>query len=534
MIRINNISVPLDFKFTDENLINISADELKIKSSGIKSAKLSKKSVDARKKNKICFVISVDTELENNLNEEKIIAKNKNTVKAEKYTYQINHIKPPEKRPVIIGFGPAGMFASLVLAESGANPIVLERGSDVDSRKKAVENFWNNGILDENCNVQFGEGGAGTFSDGKLNTGINDERIKFVLETFVKFGAAENILYDAKPHVGTDVLRKVIKNIRNEIISLGGEIKFNSKFYGFSEKNGRISAVKYISENKEYEVETDNFILSTGHSARDVFKLLKEKNFVLSQKNFSMGVRIEHLQKDINKAMFGDFSENKNIIPAAYKQAIHLKNGRGVYTFCMCPGGYVVASASESGRLVTNGMSYSKRDGINANSALLVGIDPKDLKSEDVLAGIYLQEKTEELAFKAGGSDYKAPVIKTGDFLNKKCTDSFGKVLPTYPIGTRFAEPENYLPEFITDSLREGIVEIGKKMKGFDSYDSILTGVESRSTSPVRIERNEKRQALTLKGFYPCGEGAGYAGGIMSAAVDGIKCAECIAMENQL
>lgn len=532
MIKISNISISVDY--SDSELMKKISKKLKCSEKEIKSFFLLKKSIDARKKNDIKFILTVAVKC---FDEKKILKKNlkeKNISEYIPFDYKIPKAKKLEKSPVIAGFGPAGIFAAYILALGGHCPVVLERGSDVDRRIEDIEFFNKTGILKPESNVQFGEGGAGTFSDGKLNTGINDERIKFVLETFVKFGAAENILYDAKPHVGTDVLRKVIKNIRNEIISLGGEIKFNSKFYGFSEKNGRISAVKYISENKEYEVETDNFILSTGHSARDVFRLLKDKNFVLSQKNFSMGVRIEHLQKDINKAMFGYFSENKNIIPAAYKQAVHLKNGRGVYTFCMCPGGYVVASASENGRLVTNGMSYSKRDGINANSALLVGIDPKDLKSEDVLAGVYLQEKTEELAFTAGGSDYKAPVIKTGDFLNKKCTDSFGKVLPTYPIGTRFAEPENYLPEFITESLREGIVEIGKKMKGFDSYDSVLTGVESRSTSPVRIERDEKRQALTLKGFYPCGEGAGYAGGIMSAAVDGIKCAEMITTENQL
>ena len=429
MIKISNISISVDY--SDSELMKKISKKLKCSEKEIKSFFLLKKSIDARKKNDIKFILTVALKC---FDEKKILKKNlkeKNISEYIPFDYKIPKAKKLEKSPVIAGFGPAGIFAAYILALGGHCPVVLERGSDVDRRIEDIEFFNKTGILKPESNVQFGEGGAGTFSDGKLNTGINDERIKFVLETFVKFGAAENILYDAKPHVGTDVLRKVIKNIRNEIISLGGEIKFNSKFYGFSEKNGRISAVKYISENKEYEVETDNFILSTGHSARDVFRLLKDKNFVLSQKNFSMGVRIEHLQKDINKAMFGEFFENKNIIPAAYKQAVHLKNGRGVYTFCMCPGGYVVASASENGRLVTNGMSYSKRDGINANSALLVGIDPKDLKSEDVLAGIYLQEKTEELAFKAGGSDYKAPAIKTGDYLNKKCTHSFGKVLPT-------------------------------------------------------------------------------------------------------
>lgn len=525
MIRINNISVPLDFKFTDENLINISADELKIKSSGIKSAKLSKKSVDARKKNKICFVISVDTELEKNLNEEKIIAKNKNTVKAEKYTYQINHIKPPEKRPVIIGFGPAGMFASLVLAESGANPIVLERGSDVDSRKKAVENFWNNGILDENCNVQFGEGGAGTFSDGKLTTGTKDPRIRYILESFVKFNAPEEILYLAKAHIGTDKLIDVVKNLRNYVISKGGEVKFNSRFDKFDISDGKIKGIWY---NGNQYIETDNVILATGHSARDTFEMLYENNIKLSQKNFAVGVRIEHLRKDIDKALYGEFAGHSALKSADYKLVSHLPNGRSLYTFCMCPGGYVVNASSENECVAVNGMSLYARDAENSNTALLTGISPEDLNSENVLAGMYFQRDIEHKAFVAGGGNYNVPVCLYGDFAKGVKSEKIGKIKPSCKPSYKFALPEEYLPEFICDTIKDGIKEMGRKIKGFDCYDAVITGIESRSSSPVRINRDESFQSVSLRGLYPCGEGAGYAGGIVSAGVDGVKCAEAV------
>lgn len=526
MIKITNIQVNIDYK--ESELRKIISKKLKCQENEIISFCILRKSVDARRKSDIHFIVTACVECrdERKILKNKKNRENKNISEYKPFRYEIPKSKKIEYRPVIAGFGPAGIFAAYVLAIAGQCPIVLERGSDVDKRMNDIKIFSQSGILNTESNVQFGEGGAGAFSDGKLNTGTSDKRINFVLETFVKFGASESILYDAKPHVGTDVLRKIIKNIRMEILKLGGEIKFNSKFSGYEEKSGRLTSVKYTCENKEYQIRTDKFILAVGHSARDVFRMLKNDNFVLKQKNFSMGVRIEHLQKNINKSLFGKFSDNKNIIPAAYKQAVHLENGMGVYTFCMCPGGYVVASASENERLVTNGMSYSVRDGKNSNSAVLVGIDPKNLGNEDPLAGIYLQEKTEELAFIAGGRNYKAPIIKTGDFLNKKLTYTLGEVEPTYPVGTEFAEPESYLPESITDSLRKGILMIGRKMEGFDAYDSILTGVESRSTSPVRIERDENYESITLKGLYPCGEGAGYAGGIVSAAVDGIKCAE--------
>lgn len=525
MIRINNISVPLDFDFTSENLIRLSARELKIKSCDIKSVSLAKKSVDARKKDKICFVISVDTEIKKNLNEKKILANSKNAVITEKYSYHINHIATPEKRPVIIGFGPAGMFASLVLAESGAKPIVLERGSDVDSRKKAVESLWNTGILDVNCNVQFGEGGAGTFSDGKLTTGTKDPRIRYILESFVKFNAPEEILYLAKPHIGTDKLVDVVKNLRNYVISKGGEVRFNSLFNKIEIENGKVKGI-YFNDNQY--IETDNVILATGHSARDTFEMLYKNNIELSQKNFAVGVRIEHLRKDIDKSLYGNYAGHSALKSADYKLVSHLQNGRNLYTFCMCPGGYVVNASSENERIAVNGMSLYARNAENSNSALLTGIAPSDLQSSHPLAGMYFQRDIEHKAFVAGGGNYGVPVCLYGDFVKGIKSEKKGRITPSCKPFYKFALPDEYLPDFICDTLREGIREMGKKIRGFDCPDAVITGVESRSSSPVRINRDESFQSVSLKGLYPCGEGAGYAGGIVSAGVDGVKCAEAV------
>lgn len=525
MIRLNNINVSLDFDFSKENIIRLCANELKLKSGDIKSAVLSKKSVDARKKDKICFVISVDIELQKTLNEKKIPAHNKNAVQTEKYTYHINHITPPEKRPVIIGFGPAGMFASLVLAESGANPIVLERGSDVDSRKKAVEDFWNTGILDENCNVQFGEGGAGTFSDGKLTTGTKDPRIRYILESFVKFDAPEEILYLAKPHIGTDKLVDVVKNLRNYVISKGGEVRFNSLFNKFEIENGKIKGV-YFNDNQY--IETDSVILATGHSARDTFEMLYENNIELSQKNFAVGVRIEHLRKDIDKALYGKFAGHHALKSADYKLVSHLSGGRNLYTFCMCPGGYVVNASSEKNRIAINGMSLYARSAENSNSALLTGISPSDLQSSHPLAGMYFQRDIEHKAFVAGGENYRVPVCLYGDFIKGIKSGKTGRITPSCKPFYKFALPDEYLPKFICETLKDGIREMGKKIKGFDCSDAVITGVESRSSSPVRINRDESFQSVSVRGLYPCGEGAGYAGGIVSAGVDGVKCAEAV------
>ena len=521
MIRVGNIRVSLDADFSD--IAGIASKKLKIPRDRIKKAVLSKKSVDARKKSDVHFIISIDIEAKN---EDKLlkILKNASSVKPEKY--EVKFVPIDSERPVIVGFGPAGMFAALVLAMSGARPIVLERGGDVDSRCIAVDKFRSSGVLDTENNIQFGEGGAGTFSDGKLTTGIKDRRISWILRKFVEFGAPDEILYMAKPHIGTDKLRLVVKKLRERVIALGGEVRFGAKFCGFSEKGERITSVQYEDSHGVHSIDTGNVILATGHSARDVFEMLCEKKIDLSQKNFAVGVRIEHPRKFIDKAMYGGFAGHPALKAADYKLAIHLPNGKTLYTFCMCPGGEVVAASSESGRLAVNGMSCFARDAENSNSALLVNVDTSDLKSNDPLAGMYLQRDIEEKAYKAGGSDYSAPVMTVGELLGT--SDGSDAVTPSYRPGVKKAHVSEYLPEFVCDTLKLGIPEMGKKIKGFDSPSAVLTGVESRSSSPVRINRGEDLQSLSLKGLYPCGEGAGYAGGIVSAAVDGMKCAECV------
>lgn len=524
MIRINNIKVPLEFDF--DKLKDFCVQKFGIENNKIQSMKLSRKSVDARRKSDVHFIISVDIEAKN---EEKLLKKIKGAVKSEPYCYKAPEKINTSERPVIIGFGPAGMFAALVLAECGARPVILERGGDVDSRCRAVEHFQQTGKLDTECNVQFGEGGAGTFSDGKLTTGTKDRRIGYVLERLAEFGAPEEILYLAKPHIGTDKLRAVVKNLREYVKSLGGEVLFGSRFCGFETENGRITQVKYVSEGIEHTINTSSVILAAGHSARDVFQLLYNKNIELSQKNFSVGVRIEHLRTDIDKAMYGEFSGHKALKAADYKLAVHLENGRTLYTFCMCPGGTVVAASSEEKRLAVNGMSCFARDAENSNSALLVGVGPEDYGSCHPLAGMHFQQELEEKAFIAGGGAYSAPTVTVGELMSGSLTEGFGKVKPSYAPTVKKAMPEEYLPDYVCQSLRLGIREMGRKIKGFDDNEAVLTGIESRSSSPVRINRDESLQSVSLRGLYPCGEGAGYAGGIVSAAVDGIKCAEAVA-----
>lgn len=521
MIRAGNIRVPLDFNF--DSLMEFCSKKFGIKPDRLKSVRLSKKSVDARRKSDVHFIISLDIEAKG---EEKLLKTIKNAAPVEKYEYKISPIKDLAKRPVVVGFGPAGMFAALILAMSGAKPVVLERGADVDSRCKAVEKFRNEGVLDTECNIQFGEGGAGTFSDGKLTTGIKDKRIGWILEKFVEFGAPEEILYMAKAHIGTDMLRNVVKNLRQRVISLGGDVVFGARFCGFASENGKISSVEYERSGQLYRLETDNVILAAGHSARDVFELMYEQNISLSQKNFAVGVRIEHRREDIDKAMYGGFAGHPALKAADYKLAVHLPNGRTLYTFCMCPGGEVVAASSESGRLAVNGMSCFARNAENSNSALLVNINTDDYGSSHPLAGMYFQRQLEEKAFAAGGFDYSAPVISVGEFLGKK-SDGLS-VEPSYRPSVKKASPEEYLPDFVCESLKFGIPEMGRKLHGFDSPEAVLTGIESRSSSPVRIDRREDMQSVSLSGFFPCGEGAGYAGGIVSAAVDGMKCAEAV------
>ncbi len=424
-----------------------------------------------------------------------------------------------DSRPVVVGFGPAGMFAGLVLARYGYKPIIIERGADVDTRVKDVSSFWQTAKLNTQSNVQFGEGGAGTFSDGKLTTRINDPLCDFVLNEFVRFGAPNEILKKAKPHIGTDYLREVVKAIKNDIISFGGEIRNYSQLTDLSIKNGKIDRV-YINGSP---VPCSALILAIGHSARDTFEMLYNKDIMMQTKPFSIGVRIEHLQEDINYGLYGKYAGHPLLSKGEYQLSLR-RNDRAVYTFCMCPGGTVVPSSSEADTVVTNGMSVFARDGKNANSALVVSVSQKDF-GDNPMDAINFQRKYERLAFTAGGSNYCAPSQNVGAFLNNKRELKIGKVEPTYSLSVKECDFNAFFPTEISDMMRCGLSNFGRKIRGFDANDAILTGVETRTSSPIRILRGEDMQSLSVSGLYPCGEGAGYAGGIMSAAVDGIKVA---------
>lgn len=518
MIRITDIRLNLDEK--QDDLFGKVKDKYNPKN--IRDFKISKKSLDARRKNDIHYVYAVDFCAEN---EKDLIKKYKNIQQIENKPYKFPKGGKLGKPVVVAGFGPAGMMCALTLAQNGYKVIVLERGKRVDERKKDIDTFWETGVLNPASNVQFGEGGAGTFSDGKLTTGIKDFRIKKVLEEFHAHGAPEEILYLSKPHIGTDNLYHMVAAIREDIIRLGGEVRFSSQITDIKIRESKVVAAVV---NGEDEIETDNIVFAIGHSARDTFEMLKSKGIPMRQKSFSVGARIEHSQKLINDAQYGGKYEN---LPAAdYKLSVKTSEGRGVYTFCMCPGGEVIASASEEGGIVTNGMSRFARDGKNANSALLVSVTPDDFKSDDPLAGMYFQREIEQKAFRAAKETYKAPCQTVGDFLG-----SSGKLTtePTYRPDVTWTPICEVLPEFVTDAMREAITELDKKLRGFADSGAVLTAPETRSSSPVRILRDDKTLQSEIKGLYPCGEGAGYAGGITSAAVDGIKIAEAIVINSR-
>ena len=509
MIRIRNIKVPV----LDDDIKKYTAQKLKINKENIKTLKINKKSLDARRKNNIHYVYEVDITCKN----ENKLLKNNDVIITPIEKYEFNNLgnQKLENRPIIIGSGPAGLFCAYILAENGYNPIIIERGEQIENRVKTVNKFWETNILNENSNVQFGEGGAGTFSDGKLNTLVKDQnhRMKKVFETFVKMGAPKEIMYEAKPHIGTDILRDVIVNLRKEIVKLGGTFKYNT-FMSDITISDKIKSIKINDET----VNTNILVLAIGHSSRDTYKMLYEKGINMSPKPFAVGIRLQHPQELINKAQYGNIS----LPPASYKLTYSTKT-RGVYTFCMCPGGYVVNASSEKEKLAINGMSNHNRDSKVANSAIIVTVSPKDFGTHP-LDGIKFQRKLEENAYKQGKG--KIPVQNYKDFKNKIPST---KLTGLYAFKGEYTpcDINDIYPKYITESLKEAIEHFATKIKGFNDNNIVVAARESRTSSPVRIERDENFES-NIKGIYPCGEGAGYAGGITTSAMDGIKVAEAI------
>ncbi len=549
MIKMSQVKLPVEkvYKLSDnehmyhgaltqsekEAVKSAAAKLLRINVNDIKDFKIEKKSIDARKKDRISYIYQVVFEYSNEQQAVKRYGKNDVRIIEDKKI--IPHVNTggrtlTDRKVVVVGMGPAGLFAALSLARKGITTIVIERGSDVEKRRQRVETFWNGGNLNTECNVQFGEGGAGTFSDGKLNTLVKDPfgYGKRVMQTFVEFGAPSEIMYLQKPHIGTDKLRGVVKAIREEIIRLGGTVCFDTKLTDIHIKENKLESVSVVKSGEQTEkiIECDRLILATGHSARDTFYMLRDRGVVMQQKPFAVGVRVEHEQKMIGINQYGDWYDK---LPAAdYKLTHTTEAGRGVYSFCMCPGGYVVNASSEAGRLAVNGMSNYERNSNNANSAIVVTISPEDFGSEDVLAGIEFQRKWEKEAYRQANG--KIPVQLLADFWQNRVSTGFGKIVPEMKGEYAFANVREILPKIVGDSIAEGMIAFGKKIHGYSAEDTVLSGIESRTSSPVRIGRDEQFQC-NVKGIYPCGEGAGYAGGITSAAIDGIKVAENILCE---
>ncbi len=512
-LKLLNIKIPVG---SERNLKNIVCKQFRIRTEDLGSIRIVRQSVDARKKNNILYNFQVEVCLPDNYKNLQSHPDTSGCKPAPELSYpKWIH----ERQPIIVGFGPAGMFAALYLARCGAHPVIVERGEQIEERQQSVQRFLQTKILNPSSNVQFGEGGAGTFSDGKLNTNVNSEYNQFILNEFYQHGAPEEVTYQQNPHVGTDYLAAVVKNIRTEIEALGGEFYFNTLFEAFEKSSDHIKV--HCSNSKHFI--TNHLLIGLGHSARDTLRMLHASGLQMEAKSFSIGVRMEHLQRDINRMQYGQFA---NLLPpASYKGVVHLQN-RGVYTFCMCPGGTVMASASEEGTIVTNGMSNFKRDKPNANSALLVSVTPDDFLQGSVLDGMDYQEKYERLAFQMAG-DGRAPGNLVGEFLKGQIASRHRKVVPSYPHGLYFGDFSRCLPDYAVSAMREALPLLDRKLPGIANVDTVLTGVETRSSSPVRILRDENRKS-SVPGIYPIGEGAGYAGGIMSAAIDGLKTAIAI------